>query len=360
MGMVLVCLASHAAQAQDGKPQNFAQVLFTGHSLIDNPMPDWVELIARSKGKTLAWEEQIVLGSPLRVRTRGDNAESSGWDGYSYGKNRHGDGMNVAMELRKPTHVKTGRPYDALVVAENHGSLGSIVWENAIGYLRHIHDRLLDGNPNGKTFYVHTWLQIDTSNPGIWIEHETNSAAAWQCITEKVKLTLEAEDRPARLSTVPAGTALVELVQLALAGDLPGVRGTDEQKLRSIFRDDVHLTDAGIYLVSAVHYATIYNQSPEGAAAPPTVPRALVAPLQKIAWKVAQDLAAKNKTRALDMKECRRVISEKICRTYWTMNREPHEVQPCQLFFAKSYPEFGGNPFVWPDPYWKALPKPSL
>jgi hypothetical protein len=355
-------LLSGAALSQEIAPasgaQNSAQIFFTGHSLIDNPLPDWVELIAKSQGKSIAWEEQIVIGSPLRVRTRGDDAESSGWAGYKYGKNRNGDEMNVIEELRHPTHIRTGKPYDTLVVAEGHGSIGSIIWENAIGYLRHFHDRLLDGNPNGRTLYVHTWLGVDKSNPAPWLEHETNTSVVWQCVAEKVKLTLQAEKRPANLSVVPAGSALVELVKRTLDGEVVGLTGSTRKKLDRIFRDDVHLTDIGIYFVAAVHYATIYRQSPEGAAAPPTVPRDIAKELQRIAWAVTQDFLRRESSHPPSMEECRRVIVEKVCRSYWTHANEPNEVGRCQSYFAETHPKPGDNPFVWPDPNWKALPKP--
>ncbi len=359
----LACLLAGAALPQEipaaSSARNSAQIFFTGHSLIDNPLPDWVELIARSQGNSIAWEEQIVIGSPLRVRTRGDDAESSGWAGYKYGKNRNGDEMNVVEELLHPTHVRTGQPYDTLVVAEGHGSLGAIIWENAIGYLRHFHDRLLDGNPKGRTLYVHTWLDIDKDNPAPWLEHETNASTVWQCIAEKVKLTLEAEKRPANLSVVPAGSALVELVKRTLDGKVAGLTGSDRKKLDRIFRDNVHLTDIGIYFVASVHYATIYHRSPEGAAAPPTVPPDLAKELQKIAWRVTQDFLKQESAHPPGMEECRRVIVEKVCRSYWTLAREPNEVGRCQSYFAETDPKPGDNPFVWPDPNWRALPKPS-
>ncbi|MDR6820602.1 hypothetical protein J2X76_005802 [Neorhizobium sp. 2083] len=358
----LACLLSGAALPQEippASPRNSAQIFFTGHSLIDNPLPDWVELIARSLGKSVAWEEQIVIGSPLRARTRGDDAESSGWAGYKNGKNRNGDGMDVIAELRHPTHVRTGRPYDTLVVAENHGSLGSIIWENAIGYLRHFHDRLLDGNPQGRTLYVHTWLDVDKDNPTLWLEHETNASTVWQCVAEKVRLTLQAENRPANLSVVPAGFALVQLVRKTLDGEVAGLSGNTRKKLDRIFRDNVHLTDIGIYFVAAVHYAAIYRQSPEGAAAPPTVPRDIAKELQSIAWAVTRDFLKRESSHPPDMAECRRVIVEKVCRSYWTLAAEPNEVGRCQGYFAETHPKAGDNPFVWPDPNWKALPRPS-
>ena len=360
----LVWLLPVAAQAQSSTTAadavNSAQVLFSGHSLIDNPLPEWVELIAKSQDKKIAWEQQNIVGSPVRVRTRGSDAESDRWDGYSYGKNRNSEGMNVITELSKGTRIGTRQPYDTLVLAENHGSLGTIIWENAIGYLRHFHDRLLDANPQGRTLYVHTWLSLDKNDPAPWIEHEKAASTVWQCMAEKVRLTLAAENRPANLSVVPAGTALVALVEKVLDGKVAGISGSTRQKLNRIFHDNVHLTDAGIYFVAAVHYASIYHQSPEGAAAPQTVPPALARELQAIAWAVTRDFMKQESARRPSMQECRQVIVEKVCRTYWSLANEQQEIGRCHGFFSQTNPKQGENPFVWPDPNWKPLPKPVL
>ena len=358
----LLLLIAHVAQSQEpasvSDETNGAQVLFSGHSLIDNPLPEWVELIARSQGKKIAWEEQIVIGSPVRVRTRGDNSQSSGWDGYRYGKNRNSDGMNIIEELRNPTHIRTRQPYDTLVLAEINGSLSAVIWENSIGYLRHFHDRLLDGNLQGRTLYVHTWMPIENAHVPAWVEHEKGASTVWQCVVEKVKLTLQAEDRPARLSIVPAGLALAVLVEKAIEGKLETIRGTTQQKLDEIFRDNVHLTDPGIYFIAAVHYSAIYRQSPEGAAAPPTVPGALAKELQAVAWEVTRDFMKKATAQPLTMPECRRVIVERVCQTYWSLNKAHSEINRCQSFFAQSHANAEGSPFVWPDPNWTPLPKP--
>src|SRR5687767_9818206 len=66
----LAWLLATDARPQDGiprDPRESAQIFFTGHSLIDNPLPDWVELIAKSKGNKIAWEQQNIPGAPLRL-----------------------------------------------------------------------------------------------------------------------------------------------------------------------------------------------------------------------------------------------------------------------------------------------------
>ncbi|WP_156034806.1 hypothetical protein [Pseudorhizobium marinum] len=356
--VLLAAVASSptAGQAGDGQApprREAAQVFFSGHSLIDNPLPDWVELIATSLGKRISWEQQMILGSPLRLRTRGEGP--TGWKGYRYGKNRVGEGMDVIDELGQGRSAGTGRPYDTLVVAENHGLLGSIIWENGIGYLRHFHDRLTAVNPSGRTLYVHAWLGIDRQDPGRFVAREMEISRIWECAAEKANLSLEAENRPAGLSVIPAGSALATLVQRGLSGQVADLAGSPVQVVDAIFRDDVHLTDPGIYFLAAVHYAAIYGQSPQGAAAPGSVAPDLAAELQTLAWQVVQRF---QESRRPQMAECRRILVDSVCESYWSYTQSYEEIGRCKGYFSRTDPEREGNPFVWPDSQWTALPFP--
>lgn len=342
------------AEASKGELQS-AQVFYTGHSLLDNPLPEYVELIAKSLGKQIAWEEQIVIGSPLRVRTWGDG----NWAGYTYGKNRTGEGMNVVEEFRNPKRLPKGKRYDTLVVAEGHSIVGALIWENSIGYLRNIHDRLIDGNPDARTLYYHAWLGLDKKDPSPWMRHEKNASLVFQCIARKVQLSLEEENKKAQLSIMPAGTALVALVEAILKDQVPGISGSTEEKLNRIFFDDVHLREAGIYFMAAVQYASIYHASPEGAKYPPMVQPETAKALQKIAWDHVKAFEASTDLSRLTMEDCREAMVKNACESYWMMKGEPGQVQRCRDYFANTRPETDGNPFIWPDPNWKPLAYPT-
>lgn len=344
-GLALFLSLSSVPANADSQPS--LKILFSGHSLLDNPLPDWVELIANSKGSKLDWQEQIVIGSPVRVRSWGDGD----WAGYSYGKNRQGEGLDIAQELAEPTK---GRPYDALVLAEGHNLLGMILWENAIGYLRDFHELLITGNPQAQTYYYHSWLGLDKHDPKPWLAHEANAAEVWQCVSEKVRLSLEADGRPAGIMILPAGSALAELVRQIISGKMSGFEGNIEKQLDRIFVDDVHLTDIGIYYLAAVTYATIFRLSPEGAAAPASIDAPLARELQSLAWRFTQDHTQSKAADRPSMQSCRGVLVEKACNSYWMLKGEPEEARRCEGFFADIGPA-SDNPFVWPDRDFKVL-----
>ncbi|HZH13965.1 MAG TPA: hypothetical protein VE057_06360 [Archangium sp.] len=339
-----------------GTSSSRARIFFSGHSLLDNPMPDDVESIAKSKGKDILWNQQNIIGSPLRVRTWGNG----GWAGYSQGKNRAGYNMDVVQELLSPRTLNPGDQYDTLLITERHDILGTIEWENTVGYLRHYHDRLIDGNPRGVTYFYHTWLDIDKANPDQWINYEKNALTAWECVSSKVNLTLQAEGRGDRVVTLPGGAALVDLVERILANQVPGISGTTAQKLDMIFSDNVHLTPLGVYYLAAVHHASVFRDSPAGAAGPSGANAATVQALQSIAWNFVSTYYARPDAGTRTMEDCRTRIPRDVCPGFWALRGSPGNTAGCQRYFGNASPGPNGNPFVWPDPNWQPLPPPSF
>jgi hypothetical protein len=96
-------------------PRSSARTFFSGHSLLDNPLPDFVAGIAEAEGQSVHWNQQIVIGSPIRVRTWG----SGDWSGYRQGKNRSGSDMDVVTELRSPRTLGAGERYDTRDFSSN-------------------------------------------------------------------------------------------------------------------------------------------------------------------------------------------------------------------------------------------------
>lgn len=296
-----------------------ARVLFSGHSLLDNPMPDWVESIAQSRGDTLEWEEQIVIGAPIRIRTRGDDPNASGWPGYSQGKNKNGSGKDLLAELVSPTVLAPGARYDTLLITERNDLLLSIQYENTIGYLRDYHDRLLAQNSAGGSLLYQVWPEIDRANPSAWVDYVRQELYAWECVAQQVNASLEALGRSDRVGIIPGASALATLVERALAGSVPGISGSPEARLERIFEDNVHLSPAGTYLLSALHYAALFGRSPVGASAPSEVPAEQATALQGIAWDVLSQYRASATPWAHSASECRERLATVVCPAYFTL-----------------------------------------
>ena len=89
-----------------------------------------------------------------------------------------------------------------------------------------------------------------------WDDAMTNTMAYYRAILKEWN-TVPGK-KPVRL--VPGGPALVRLEKEIADNKVPGV--TDFASFT--FSDAIHLSAAGRYLVSLVHYACIYGESPEG------------------------------------------------------------------------------------------------
>jgi hypothetical protein len=350
-----------------------ARVFLSGHSLLDKPIPEHLAQIARSRGDDYAYEEQNLFGTTIGARTRG--ASPTGWEGYRIGRNREGEKMDVIAELRAPRRLPAaGERYDTLVITERHDILWTIQAESTVPLLRHFHDRLIEGNPQGETLFVHVWLSIDKDAPAGWVDYEKKALTAWECAAAKVNLALAQEGRPDRVHPLPAATALVELVERALAGQVRGLpRGSQREQLNAIFEDNVHPTNLGAYYVAAVLYAAVFRKSPEGAAAPPGIAAETAADLQRIAWRHISAYQARGAGAAPSMEHCRTVIARDVCPGFWRIVSHgeaagkfagglrarfnaSRKSRTCRAMFEDAGSD--GHPFRWPDPKMEKLPPP--
>lgn len=298
-----------------------ASVLISGHSLTD-PLPEPLVTIARSLGTTIEWNRQSVPGSSIRVRTRGVDETQGPWAGYRSGFNRDGENMDVLAELRAPRTISTAR-YDVLLITEQHGLLGTLVWNDTVRHLRHFHERFIEANPTGSTYFYAPWISLDdTSDPRRWIAYERAAAPIWECVATRVNTSLEHEGRPDRIVTIPAGLALAELVARATsAGGVPGVtRGSVRETIEALFIDGVHVSELGGYFVALVTYASIYQRSPLGAAAPPSIDAPTARALQQLAWDFV--VAYYGNSRPLTLEQCRERIVSGFNQMYWSYQRD--------------------------------------
>ncbi len=207
------------------------------------------------------------------------------WSGYQSGVDRNDLEVDALAELRNPSGVSATR-YNALLITEQHGLLGSLMWHDTVRCLRHYHDQFIATNPQGLTFFFEPWLDIERkSDPRSWIAYERAASPVWGRIVGRINLSLELEGRADRIVSIPAGLALAELVAAATTGaGLPQVtRGSVRDTVDALVHDDVHATDAASFFVAAVTYAAIFKRCPQ-AAGVTILPTDLGDALARFAW----------------------------------------------------------------------------
>jgi len=308
---------AQTAPADSGSPKPVKNIFWSGHSLLAPPIPDFLEAISNGFGVRMDWNLHMMAGASLEARTRGRPPELNGWPGYRQGDNRAGQNMDVIAEFRNPQTLESGR-YDVLVITEVHDFLYWLLQNDTVRLLRHYHERFIEGNAAGQTFFYQAWLDyLDKDNPQSWMAYERAAAPIWQCIATRVNTSLSAEGRADQLKFLPASLALVELVDRATSDTgLPGITAdTTAATMDRIFRDKVHLSELGSYYIALVSYAFIYGKSPAGAWVPAGIDEVQAASLQNLAWAFYSDFQSKNK--ALSLAECRALVRDSFADIYW-------------------------------------------
>jgi hypothetical protein len=263
------------------------RLFFSGHSLLDQPLPRDVAAIAASLGAPLQWSRQYREGSSIRDRTAAD-------------------GDAVFAEWRAPRAVQGGA-YDTLVVTEQHALIGALVWHDTVRELRRVHERFIAANARGRTWFYEPWLTLDNrADPRRWIAYERAASPIWQCVVARINTSLAAEGRADRIEPLPAAAVLAALVERATQGSgLPGLSGaTPRATIDRLFRDDVHLTPLGSYFMSLVVVASLNERSTQGAAVPDGIDAGAARVLQQLAWPLVQQERVQRSALTLDA--CRR------------------------------------------------------
>jgi hypothetical protein len=315
-------LSSAVAQVPDKAPE---RLFISGHSLVDQPLPPYLAEIAKSLGAPLQWNRQYMVGSSIRARSAGDDPAAP-WSGYRQGDNRNGSNLDVLQELRQPTTVSGGL-YDGLLIAEQHGLMGTLLWNDTVRHLRHYHDRFIAANAQGRTWFYEAWLSMsDKDDPRAWIAYERAASPRWQCIAQRINHSLQGEGRSDRIEPLPAGRALAGLLEQAISSSgLPGVsKASMRQTVDSLFTDDVHLTRTGAYYMALVSYAYLFDRSPLSAWKPQELSAETATSLQQAAWQWTQQERASRSR--LDLTQCDELMRSFVA-PYWAYVRSIEQRQ---------------------------------
>lgn len=258
-------------------------VFISGHSLTNRPMPDMLAGIAESAGMPISWNMQYLAGSSIRARSIGVDGQPAG-SGFSAGTDPDGQALDVLEELRKPS-MPAGRPYDLLLITEQHRLLDVLRWNDTAGALRAYQDAFIAANAQGKSYFTTPWLDLsDRGDPADWIAYERSAWLVWQCVVATVNKTLADDGRADRIHLVPASLALAELVAyLHASPGEPGFEGLHGERLiDTLFTDRVHLTPLGNYFIAAVTFSAIYGK-PVAGPIPSTIDRSRAEALAEFA-----------------------------------------------------------------------------
>jgi len=354
--LMALCFAGLTVPAAGGGDDTGAdgaipkRFLLSGHSLTDDPFAEYLVAIGKTQGADMDWNEQIVIGSPNRVRTRGDSQRPGDWNGYSLGKNRDGrEGLDILAELKRPTD----RPFDTLIIAEGHTLVAQLIWNDTVRYVRHFHERMIEHNPATRSYLFEPWETLtDKTKPAQWIPLERDGTKLWRCVADRINISLKHEGRADRVRTIPVGAALADLVDAITRGEMPGLKPVGGREgVNLILADGVHLTQMGFYFAALVSYTTMVDRPITTSWWPRGVSEEAAQALQKF----VADFHERRKATfvPLDMEGCSQLLVTSYCDAWnaYVPDEWSSPQMGCKPFFSRKTMalenENAPNPFVF-------------
>lgn len=229
------------------RPLNL-RVIMSGHSLTDPiPGPLWtiVNATGGAAAKGLLIDSETVPGSPIEIR----------WN------DEHGLVPDARHDIGN---------YDVLVMTERVPVRGAMEYHHTADYtLKWLELAWSDGN-SGKgaaTIFYASWISV-RSGPG---NDDGNDIPEERVIPFRQRLELEMTSwqeiadnvnsrRPRgcpRMLVIPGPKIMAAVYDEIQAGTAPGLA-----RIEDLFRDDIHITDVGAFLIAVAHFAVIYGRDP--------------------------------------------------------------------------------------------------
>ncbi len=263
--IALAFLATISAGLQAENTQNIdtpRSVFFVGHSLINWDMPNMLDAIAKSLGKThYKYNAQIINGAPLKHN----------WENAHKVKP-----IDKGFNLNSRKAIASNQ-FNTLVITEAIPLDNHIKWSSSNQYAHKFHELFVQTekskssateNNNRASYLFETWHCINSGTPTgcpydegdsvAWDERIKNDLFKWQNITHYANQNTRGKHAPMVL--IPAGQSLLKLSEAIENNEVPGINS-----IRELFKDDIHLNETGNYFIALVFYATIFKESPEGA-----------------------------------------------------------------------------------------------
>jgi hypothetical protein len=240
--LINICFATlflvAVLSAQSTKPR----VFYLGHSLINFEIPNMVNKLTQDAKLNLHYQAHIGNGANFSWHwTQPQSGQGDLWD----------------TTLRNQV-------FDKFILTEAIALKGHLKWSNTYGYLDSFYNYAAKKSPAIKMYIYETWHCINSGTPTKcmydddshlpWRERLDLDRPLWEGIADHLNMRL-----PNTAFMIPGGQGIAKLHDAILAGKMPGMTSS-----RSLFQDDIHLTNVGNYFIACIMYSVIHQRSPEG------------------------------------------------------------------------------------------------
>jgi hypothetical protein len=284
--LTLIAMASMSVHAQSVAPIGSARIVFIGHSLINNEMPEMVKALAESKGLGIRRAVQVFNGAPIFYNW--DHCRQSDFVGEWPPADFACDAIDAGTDQG---------PYDTLIIAQSNNPIIIPSNPSNLGTTPEDYEKFLNlfltRNPNGHAFYFAQWEGLTSQwlNGQDWTTQIAPEMALFEQITDRIEqISRDTRGRNASVSIIPTSLAIRDLIIAAESGQFAGITSRSQ-----LFQDDVHMNRFGNYFVACVVFASVYQQSPAGATGRTVdkwngemtnIPADMALRLQNFAWNV--------------------------------------------------------------------------
>jgi hypothetical protein len=284
--LILLAAASMSAHAQSVAPIGSARIVFVGHSLINNEMPEMVKALAESKGLGIRRAVQVYNGAPIIYDW--DHCRQSTFVGEWPPSDFACDAIEAGTDQG---------PYDALIIAQANNPIISPTNPSSLGTTPDDFEKFLNlflsRNPSGRAYYFAQWEALDSQwlNGQDWTSHIASEMDLHERMTDRIEqISRDTRGRNVSVSIIPTSLAIRDLIIAAESGQFAGITSRSQ-----LFQDNVHMNRFGNYFVACVVFASVYQQSPAGATGRTVdrwngemtnIPTDMALRLQNFAWNV--------------------------------------------------------------------------
>ncbi|PCJ47235.1 MAG: hypothetical protein COA74_11875 [Gammaproteobacteria bacterium] len=224
-------------------------VYHLGHSLVGRTMPSMLQQLA---GSDHNFRSQLGWGTTLKAH----------WDpeleinGFEV-ENAHENYQNV-FEAIKETK------YDVFVLTEMVEIKSAIKYFNSAQYLQKFVEEIVKYNPDARVYLYETWHEV--TDKGGWITRlDQDFNKYWlDKIVDRAHINMEGNNT---IYLIPVGQVMSAFFkEIERLGGVEGISSPEDIFSRNADGglDPIHVNDIGAYLVALVHYAVLYQTSPEG------------------------------------------------------------------------------------------------
>jgi len=297
-----VLLLSVSAQAQD--PEREFRVYFVGNSVTDTVKYPALAELAGSRGFKQTWGRHMIPGSPLFLIWNASD-EKSGFTEPPFGFTKE------ALANHQWDAI-TLQPFDRLLTNKNEEGVDT---EGDLVTVQKFIDQALPNSPEVQFYIYSRWPRITidgksakydkdayrTDVKGIPVgpgavddftgRWERKYTGGWDGTNEtrdyfeqlvgEIRRANPKMKKPVRM--IPVGDIMNELHQRMKGGEVPGYNS-----IFQLYKDGIHLNEAGSYLVGCAFFSVLYGESPVGLPTEPyeVTDQKLAEMIQQTVWEV--------------------------------------------------------------------------